>query len=110
MCYSIGLGVHVVDPIDGATVVLVVERAGSRRVVRWQCSAPHSHAAALEGVARARELRLRTDAPRVIRLRQRSVVDALRSPDVEWSSVRAPGGEHPTVTRACDLAQSPAVP
>ncbi|HEX4932380.1 MAG TPA: hypothetical protein VFV33_04320 [Gemmatimonadaceae bacterium] len=106
MAYDIGIGVHVFGPVDGAVVALVVSRKGRDHLVRWKSSAAHAHAAALEGVARARALRLREDAPRVIRLRQRSVVDVIREDDVVWSSARAPGGEHPTVTLACDAAQT----
>lgn len=104
--YNIGVGVHVFGPVDGSVVSLCVHRRGREHVIRWRTAAPHAHAAAMEGVARARALRFRADEPRVIRLRQRSVVEALREDDVVWSSDRAPDGEHPTVTIACETAQS----
>lgn len=91
MTYAIGIAVC------DDTVALCIERDGARYLMRWRHSSTHAHGAALEAVERARALHPAHDEPRTIYLRQRSVVDQLRAPDVVWSSARAPDGEHPAV-------------
>ena len=109
--YEIGLAVV------GSRVALVFrrgERVG-RRVV-FESGAPHAHAAAVEGVCRAASEPLARPLPRVVYLRQRSVIgtfdldDALASvlftarTSIVWSSAKAPDGEHGLVAEAAALA------
>ena len=98
MTYRIGIAVC--DDV----VALCVVRNGLQHILRWRHGAAHAHEAALQAIERARALRVQHDEPRVIYLRQRSVVDMLRSPDLVWSSARSPHGEHPTVQIAFDAA------
>jgi hypothetical protein len=97
---SYTIGIAVCDDV----VAICVERNGERRLLRWRHSSTHAHGAAMEAVRRARALRTAHDEPRVIHLRQRSVVDHLREPDLVWSSARAPAGEHPAVEIAFEYA------
>ena len=109
--YEIGLAVV------GSKVVLIFRRGArvGRRVV-FDSGAPHAHAAAVEGVCRAASEPLAHPLPRVVYLRQRSVLgtfdadDALASviftsrTSIVWSSAKAPDGEHELVAEAAALA------
>ena len=110
--YEIGLAVV------GQRVVLLFRREGRQRVVTLETSAPHAHAAAVEGVRRALAEPLRHPAPRVIYLRQKSVVVGQDFTPVEiaavpggarlvWSSAKSPDGEDALVAQAACLAMAP---
>lgn len=109
--YEIGLAVV------GQRVVLLFRREGRQRVVTLETSAPHAHAAAVEGVRRALSEPLRHPAPRVIYLRQKSVLGAEFTPielaavpggaRLVWSSAKSPDGEDALVAQAACLAMAP---
>lgn len=108
--YEIGVGVV------GQRVALAMRREGRVRFIAWETAATHAHAAALEGVFRACSEPLAHNEARRVFLRQRSVVQACGNDDgiaailmesratVEWSSVKAPNGEHEMVTMAVTRA------
>ena len=101
MSYAIGIAAFCAA--DHTEIAVVIQRDGRSTSRLWRSAHLDAHNAVAEAVARVQAMRFASDAPRTIYVRQQSVVTMLRDPLVQWSSARAPDGEHPALRAAVDL-------